>query len=128
MSTTASTSDLTEEDLHVLRHMLGINDPRKPPKPYRDHYCAWPADEKLKRLEALGLVRIARDPDLTIPYVTYSTTEAGRAAAMASATKRLLSKKRRIYSRFLDIRDACPDLTFREFLTSDDYAEVRRDA
>lgn len=123
-----SEATLTEEDLHVLRHMLGIDDARKPPRPYRDHYCTWPADERLTRLEALGLVRIARDPDLTIPYVTYSTTEAGRAAAMESAERRLIPKRKRIYSRFLDVRDACPDLTFREFLTSPDYAEARRDA
>lgn len=127
MSTTASTTTLTEEDLDTLRHMLGINDARKPPKPYRDHYCANAGDKKLERLEALGMVRIVRKPDPMIPYVTYSTTEAGRAAAMVSATKRLVSKKQRIYSRFLDVRDACPDLSFREFLVSPDFADARRD-
>lgn len=123
-----ATTDLTEDDLRVLRHMLGIDDARKLPKPYRDHYCANAGDKKLLRLEALGMVRLVRRPDPMTPYVTYSTTEAGRAAAMVSATKRLVSKKKRVYLRFLDVRDARPDLSFREFLTSPDFADVRRDA
>lgn len=121
-------TDLTEDDLHVLRHMLGIDDPRKPPEPYRDYYCANAGDEKLERLERLGMVARVQGPRAWLPYVVYATTEAGRAAAMESAERRLIPKRKRLYLRFLSVADCDPDLTFREFLTSDDYAEARRTA
>lgn len=123
-----ATTDLTEDDLHVLRHMLGINDARKPPRPYRNHYCANAGDDQLERLERLGMVRVARRPNSWLDFVTYAATEEGRAAAMRSATERLVPKKKRVYLLFLDVRDTCPDLSFREFLTSPDFADVRRDA
>lgn len=116
---------LTDEQLRILRHMLGIDDPYRRPVPYRDHYCANPGDPKLIELERLGMVEAFRS-FLGETYTTYRTTEAGRKAAIESWHKvcRMPRDKRR-YWAFLTVKDVCPDLTFHEFLTSPTWAESR---
>lgn len=113
------------EHLRVLRHMLGINTPDdRVPKPYRDYYCANPGDKKLHAMMALGLVEIYRSDK----YEWFTTTDAGRAAGMASHRTIRNTKAKRIYSKFLDCKEAFQDLTFRDFLTHDDFRETRRAA
>jgi hypothetical protein len=119
---------ISGDDLHVLRHMLGIDDERVIRDPYRNHYCANEGDERLHSLAARGLVTLVRGPTPMMPYETFAATDEGRRIALESQKQRALPKRKRVYSRFLDVRDCCPDLTFREFLTSPDYAECRRSA
>jgi hypothetical protein len=115
--------NLTDEHLRLLRHMLGINKPEvRSPTPYRDYYCANRGDPDLQALADLGAVRRYRQCD---DYDWYTTTEAGRAAAIASHRRIRLPKRKRVYAVYLDIRDVRPDLSFREFLTSPDYASAR---
>ena len=78
---------MTEEQLRILRHMLGLTHPeRRAQVPYRDYYCANPGDVKLMELEQLGMVRRYSDHG---GYWMYCTTAAGREAAIGSAlTKR----------------------------------------
>ena len=117
---------LTNEQLQTLRHMLGIDEPSTPtPKPYRDYYCANPGDERMQELVRLGAVRLYAQRD---GYDWYCTTEAGRAAAMESHKRIQWPKPKRVYSKWLDVRDALPDVTFRRFLTEPRFAETRRDA
>lgn len=116
----------TVEQLQTLRHMLGIDDPHMPkPKPWRDYFCANPGDEKMRALAALGAVEMYAVRDR---YEWFQTTDAGRAAAMASHKTIRLSKSSRVYSKFLDVRDCFSDLTFKEFLTDPHFAETRRSA
>lgn len=118
----------SDEDLRILRHMLGIDDARKLPKPYRNHYCANAGDPNLVSLAQRGLVVLSRPPSKSIPYETYIATEAGIASATSSARRRAWPRKRRVYDRYLDVKDVCPDLTFRDFLVDPEFAEIRRTA
>lgn len=115
--------ELTEHHMQILRHMLGIDvtDVRSP-KEYRDYFCACHGDADLAELAAAGMVKMY---DKCSQYEWFTTTDAGKAAARASQRARLQTKSKRMYSRFLDISDCRPDLTFREFLTSPDYADTR---
>lgn len=124
MSTT-----FTADDERVLRHMLGIDKPsERDPQPYRNRYAANPGDPKLERLASLGLVELVRRAGTGVfgAYDCYRATPRGEQVARASHRRIRWPRSRRVYSRFLDIRDVCPDLTFREFLTSERFAEARR--
>lgn len=117
---------LTPEQLRTLRHMLGIDDPYMPkPKPWRDYYCANPGDPQMHKLAEMGAVEryAVRDG-----YEWFQTTDAGKAAAMASHKTIRKSKSSRVYSKYLDICDCFPDLTFKQFLTDPQFAETRRAA
>lgn len=117
---------LTANQLQTLRHMLGIDDPyAKTPQPYRDYYCANRGDENLHELARIGAVRLYSQRD---GYDWYCCTDVGRAAAMASHKTIRKSKGSRLYSKFLDVRDCFPDLTFRQFLTEPDFKETRQNA
>lgn len=117
---------LSDKQLDTLRHMLGINTPDDPrPKPYRDYYCANPGDTKLLELERLGAVEKYSEQG---SYYWYRCTPAGRAAAMASHKTIRNSKAKRVYGKFLEVRDAFNDLTFKDFLTHEDFRDCRRNA
>ena len=106
--------------------MLGINDPwMRIPKPSRDYYCANPGDPKIAALVAAGAIRLYRVSD---SYEWFCCTDAGRAAAMASHKTIRKSKSARVYSKFLEISDCLPDMTFRDFLTRQDMADYRKSA
>ena len=117
---------LTDKQLRILRHMLGINKPNvRAPKPYRNYYCAGKGDEELAALERTGAVECyCRDEE----YDWYRCTEAGKAAAIASHKDIRVPKKKRVYCRYLDTSEAIPGLTFKEFLTSDRFADIRAEA
>lgn len=115
-----------EDQLRTLRHMLGLTHPeRREQMPYRDYYCANPGDVKLVELERLGLVRKYGEHS---GYWWYCTTDRGKAAALKSALQRRLRKPQRLYRLYLHLSDALPDLTFRDFLTSREFAETRSSA
>lgn len=117
---------LTPAQLDTLRHMLGINTPDdRLPKPYRDYFCANPSDARLLELERIGAVECYSTRD---NYRWYQCTDAGRAAAMASHKTIRRNKASRVYSRFLDVRDAYADLTFKDFITDPQYTATRREA
>jgi hypothetical protein len=115
--------DMTEEQFATLRHMLGIDTPEiGSPKPYRNYYCACFGDAAMKELERIGMVRLYRTSE---DYEFYETTDAGRAAAFESHRKVKLPKKKRMYLMYLRIKDARPDVTFREFLVDCEYSNAR---
>lgn len=115
--------ELNIEQLRVLRHMLGIDRPDMDvPKPHRNYYCANPGDPTMVELARLDAVRIY---DTRGGYEWYTCTDAGRAAGIASFKTIQYSRSKRRYSRFLDVRECCPDLTFRQFLTDQRFAEAR---
>lgn len=58
-------------------------------------------------------------------YHWYRTTDMGRAAAMASHKTIRYTKAKRVYSKFLDARDALGNVTFRDFLTHPDFKQSR---
>lgn len=117
---------LSDEQLRVLRHMLGIDDPWvRVPMPSRDYYCANPGDEQMRCLQSLGAVRLYSERD---GYEWFTTTEAGRHAAMASHRGIRKPKGARVYSLFLRLKDCWPDLTFKAFLTRSDLRDARQAA
>lgn len=121
--------NLTADQLETLRHMLGINTPYdREPRPYRDYYCAGPGNKDMVELERLGVVeRLPTDPELPTDYEWFRCTAAGHAAAIASHRAIRKRKSARVYRAWLKLRDA-GDVTFHEFLTDPDYAQVRRES
>ena len=122
---------MTDDQLHTLRHMLGINTPDdRKPRPYRDYAAVNPGDPEFGELERLGAVERVRRPapDWAYGYAWYQCTEAGKAAAMASHRRIRKGKPQRVYLAYLSCRDCCPDLTFKEFLTDPEFDEERRQA
>lgn len=116
--------ELTAEQLRVLRHMLGIDRPEMDvPKPYRDYYCANPGDPTMVELVRVGAVRLY---DTRGGYEWYTCTDEGRAAGIASHKTIRYSAAKRRYIRFLDLRECCPDLTFRQFLTDPRYRSAHQ--
>lgn len=117
---------LTDEQLRILRHMLGIDvdDATNPPE-YRDYYCANPGDAELHAMVTLGLVRLYATRG---GYEWFTTTDTGKSAARLSQRAMLLPKPKRVYRRWLSVSDALPDLTFRDFLTRSEFADIRKAA
>lgn len=116
-----------DEKTETLRHMLGITDVNAPLPTdfYRDYFCAGKGDAHLREMEADGLVRCYRRDS---NYDWYTTTSAGKRAAIASFKLRQPSKASRRYHAFLRISEVAPELTFREYLTNPAYAMHRREA
>lgn len=117
---------LTAEQLRILRHMLGIDDPyMATPKPYRNYYCANPGDPKLHELARLGMVELYSTHG---SYEWFACTAAGKEAGCDSQRAIRKTKSARVYAKYLDISDCFPDLTFKDFLTDPHFAETRRTA
>ena len=120
--------DLTEAQLDLLRHMLGINTPwDRTPRTYRNYAAATPGDSRFIELERIGAVvrYVARGGK---EYHWYKCTEAGRFAAIRSHRDIRYGKAKRRYRKFLSVSDCCPDLTFKEFLTHPDFKDLRENA
>lgn len=127
----AENTAATPEELETLRHMLGINDfTRRHMESHRNHYCAGGEDvAKLDAMASRGLVvKRSNGSPLSGGDPVYVATAEGKRLAHESRRAALLPKKKRIYLAFLRVSDAVPDLTFGRFLTSDEFAEYRRDA
>lgn len=119
----------TRDQLDTLRHMLGINDPRQRiPQPHRNYAAVNPGDARFVDLARLGLVECYRKAGEQNSYDYYRCTDAGRAAAMASHKTIRLPKSKRVYIKFLGLKDVFADLTFRDFLVDPRFAETRRGA
>ncbi|HEX5461860.1 MAG TPA: hypothetical protein VFX20_17990 [Steroidobacteraceae bacterium] len=122
MSGQRSENPLDAEQLRVLRHMLGIDRPDvRDPKPYRDYYCANPGDPTMHELVRLGAVRRY---DTRGGYEWFTCTDAGRAAGIASHKTIRYSRSALRYSRYLDMKDCYPDLTFHRFLTDSRFRDA----
>jgi len=91
----------TDEQLRVLRHMLGVDDRRHKVQAYRDYYCANPGDAALVELERMGAVSLYAE---RYGYHWYRTTDQGKAAGLASAAARVLTPAKRRYMDFLDAK------------------------
>lgn len=119
---------LTDDQLHTLRHMLGINDrTKRVPEPYRNYAAVVPGDPVFLELERIGMVECYRRAGGDQTYDYYHCTEAGELAARKSFRKIRYPRARRRYIAYLRIREVRV-LTFMEFLTDPEYAEVRASA
>jgi hypothetical protein len=117
----------TPDQLHTLRHILGINDPSKRvPKPYRNYAAVNPGDPEFVALEVAGLVERYRARGPGSEYDYFRCTEAGHLAAMRSFRTIRYSPAKRRYIAFLNVRDCFPDLTFKQFVTLPEFAEARK--
>lgn len=120
---------LTSKQLHTLCHMLGINTPYdRVPKPYRNHAAVNPGDPEFVELERLGAVKKFRTPKFGTEYDWYECTEEGKLTAIRLHRDIRKNRKQRTYHKFLEVLDCCPDLTFKEFLTSEEFRETRKNA
>ena len=120
------TDEINQKQLSTLRHMLGINDPTvKTPKPYRNYAAVSPGDEEFKELHSLGLVRFV---GYRGDYDYYSCTELGKLLAEKSHKDIRYKKSKRVYIKYLSVSDACPELSFKSFLTDPKFARYRKEA
>lgn len=120
---------LTERQLEILRHALGINNRRmRDPESGRNHYATEPGDPELVELERLGMVEKYCGPNDYCDYDWYRCTAAGIEEARRSFYLRRDDAAKRRYQKFLELSDVYPDLTFREFLTSEEFRDVRENA
>ena len=104
--------------------MLGINTPGdKYPRPYRNYAAVNPGDPKYLALAAIGAIEFS-GRRFELDY--FRCTDAGKEAAIKSHKSIRYGRARRVYLRFLDVRDCDCDLSFKEFLTNPDYKEARR--
>lgn len=118
----------TSDQLHTLRHMLGINTPNdRQPVPSRNYAAVTPGDPAFAALEAAGWVERFRATTWPSRYDLFRCTARGQALAMASHRAIRRSAAQRRYSVYLSLRDAL-DVSFREFLTAPEYADARRQA
>jgi hypothetical protein len=118
--------NLDNKQLDTLRHMLGINTPRdRVPVPNRNYAAVVPGDPEFLVLAELGAIEKA-GRQYTLDY--YQCTDTGRHVALASHRQIRYTKAKRIYCRFLSARDCFPDLTFKAFLTSSQFAQSRAEA
>jgi len=116
--------DYPEDQLHMLRHMLGINvTDRANPNEYRDYAACNPGDERMLALEAAGLVRCYRRATEGLDW--WTTTDTGKSVARKSHRARLMPKKKRVYRAYLRMLDVDPDTTFKQFITDPAFAEAR---
>ena len=119
---------MTEKQLQLLRHMLGIDDPSKAhPKSHRDYAAVNPGDPDFIAMEEAGAVR-RYEPRLESEYHWYTTTDEGKRLAHESHKATRWPKSKRVYSAFLNISDVLPDLTFMEFLRDPQFKELRASA
>lgn len=117
---------LTAEALGILHHALGVSDPYQCDQPpYRNHFVAGQGHDDeplLLQLVQQGLM-VVRESKLTGGDALYVVSDRGVDIALKSRPR--VPQKKLLYRRFLSVRDCCPDLTFREFLTSPEFAECR---
>lgn len=119
--------DLSREELHLLRHSLGLDDTGRG-KQYRNYFVTGPGGAdfaKLKELEARGMVTDHGPRELTGGMHTFCVTPAG---VLIAATPDPLTREkrgRRVYRYWLSISDLFPDSTFRDFLTAPEFAAAR---
>ena len=113
--------------LGILHHTLGVSNPNKPEDPpYRNHFVLGDGHSDMTVLSVMVERGLMARRCSALPggdWVFHATDDGVR---LALQTRPRASKRRQRYSRFLVYRDALPDLTFKEFLTSPDFAEARR--
>ena len=127
MSEGTTTIQLTEKQLHTLRHMLGINKPAdRVPKPYRNYAAVAPGNEEYVELARLGMVELYQCSNTDYDY--YRCTDEGKITAMRSHRNIRHATAKRRYICYLGIRDCFQDLSFREFLMSPEFAQARGEA
>lgn len=120
-------------DLHphvrILAHALGIEyqQARREPNEYRNYYVSEPDDPEVAQLVEAGLIALASRPSWTGGLVAFTVTDAGKEQARAFWKARQYPQKKRVYAAFLLVSDV-REVTFREFLTSPEYAKARENA
>lgn len=125
------TDSLTEDQVSMLMHMLGLDTQHfSDPDCYRN-YAAVEAGTKTHKMfqsmEEQGIVEHTSHPDEVYDYHFYRATEEGKALALKLYQKNLGTRAERRYRRFLNLQDVRPELTFKEFLTGDYWREARND-
>jgi hypothetical protein len=119
--------NISPDELRVLLHTLGLTDPYRA-EPYRNHFVAGIGHDDLPHLDRLcdlGLMERRRGVGMRETDMLYVATEAGQQYAIEQHAKRKPSRAKRRYRAFLNLKDCCPDLGFREFLTNPQFAEYR---
>lgn len=104
----------TREQLDILLHSLGLVAPYYG-EPYRSYFCTYGNDAKLLALvEAGWMTGPHRRSILPEGEAYFYVTDIGRAVALPHRPRQTRAQAR--YSKWLEISDVQPDLTFGDFL------------
>lgn len=118
---------VTDSEARLLHHTLGVSDAYNPERaPYRNHFVAGPGHPDLKDLEnlvAMGHMVCYKHPLTNGDELVFSATDTGKAVAIRTRPRAPKNKLR--YHRFLSLKDAIPDLTFKKFLTDPQFRRYR---
>lgn len=123
--------NLSPDQLSTLRHMLGINTPYdSKPRPTRNYIIVSSNSLKSKDFIELAQLEAIRSykPHLGLGspmYTYYCCTAKGEAAARISHKTIRKTKSQRRYYTYLGLIDIYPDLTFKEYLTSQEFRWTR---
>lgn len=118
--------DLSPEQMHILQHSLGLS--KRHDKPYRNYYTVYAESRDIQDLERLatkGLMANGGKSPVNADMIYFYVTEKGRQVAIENLPEDKRSPGQKRYERFLDLKDVCPDLTFKEFLTGKRWKEYR---
>jgi len=111
--------DLTPEQIHILQHSLGLS--KRHDKPYRNYYAVYTGSrDVIQDLESLvekGLMANGGKSPVNADMIYFYVTEKGRQVAIENLPGDKRSPGQKRYERFLNLKDVCPDLTFKQFLT-----------
>ncbi len=110
--TIMTTTELTTNQLHILRHSLGL-DQNGHGREYRNYYCTGPDCDGYKELVTLaeiGLVELGR---IDGNNHFYFLTEAGKTEARKGVVYPKLTRSQK---RYQDFRDADGGMKFKEWL------------
>ena len=125
------TDSLTEDQVSMLMHMLGLSEQHfSDPDCYRNHAAVeagTETHEMFQSMEEQGIVKHTGSPDKVYDYHFYSATKESKTLALKLYQKNLGTRAERRYKRFLSLQDVHPELTFRAFLMDDYWREARND-
>lgn len=124
------TAPLSKEDLHILRHSLGLDDTGRG-KQYRNSYVLGPECPdfaKLKDLESRGLMTDHGPRKIFGGMHGFTVTPEGRAIAATPDPLTRKERGRRVYRYWLSISDCFPDSNFTDFLTKPEFSDSRQRA
>ena len=103
---------VVDRENEILQHSLGID--RVTRVPWRNYYCAEDGASDLEALVSAGLMERGRTINDERDRIYIVTTEGTKRAV--AALPKPLSRGQLRYRRYLDAKDAYPDMTFRQFL------------
>jgi hypothetical protein len=113
---------ITKQQLHILRHSLGLDD-NGHGRSYRNYFCTGPECDSYQDCEALKEMGFMMCGQVMDKNHFYHVTLAGEGEALRDVVRPVLGASQRRYQKFLELDSG---MTFKQFLTNKLYKEMHR--